>query len=87
MANSRLYVGSELQTLSHVAMTGNQKKVYSSRDVSGSITTLSRLVHDVIDTECWAQNVSTHDHVFATFKRRFLTNGTRNGVKNCCVPG
>ena len=42
----------------------------------------SGLVHDVTDTDCWAQNGSTHKHIFATFKCRVLTNRARNGVKN-----
>ena len=34
---------------------------------------------------CWAQNGSTHDRIFATFKRRVFTNRTRNRVINCSV--
>ena len=33
----------------------------------------------------WVQNSSTQGSVFATFKRRWLTNGRRNLTKSCCV--
>ena len=44
-------------------------------------------MYDVIDsdTDCWAQNGGTHGRVFATFKRRFLTNRTRDGVKSIYI--
>lgn len=47
----------------------------------------SRLVHEVTDTNCWAQNSSSHGYVFTTFKHQLLTNRMRNGVKthNCCM--
>ena len=47
----------------------------------------SHLVHEVTDTNRWAQNSSSHGYVFATFKHQLLTNRMRNGVKthNCCM--
>ena len=42
-------------------------------------------VNDVINTDCWAQNDSTHGRVFVTFKRRFLTSSTRNQVNTCSL--
>ena len=50
-------------------------------DVIDTIATYVDPVHDVTGTDCWAQNGSTHGHVFAALKRSFLTNRTRNGVK------
>ena len=32
------------------------------------------LVHDVTNTDCWAQNGSMHGHVVATFKTPILQN-------------
>ena len=50
-----------------------------ARDVFDTFTTHAGLVHDVTNTDCRAQNGSTHGRVFATFiQRRFLTNRTRN---------
>ena len=50
-----------------------------------TFVTHSGLVHDDTDTDCWAQ---TRQHprscFFATLKRRYLTNSTVNGVRNCC---
>ena len=44
--------------------------------------TPTRLVH-VTDTNCPAQNGSSHGHISATFKCKLLTNQTTNGPKNC----
>ena len=42
-------------------------------------------VHDVTDTDCWAQNGNVHGHIFTTFKKcQFLANRTRNEVENGC---
>ena len=46
-----------------------------------TLATHSTLVHEVIHTDCWPQNGSTHGRVFANFKRRVLTDKTRNCVK------
>ena len=43
-----------------------------SHDVFDTFTPHSGLVHDVTNTDCWAQNGSTHGRVLATFKRRFF---------------
>ena len=40
------------------------------------------LARDVTDTDCWGQNVGRD---LATFKRRMLTNRTRNRVENLCL--
>ena len=39
------------------------------------------LVYDITDTDCWAQNGSTHTHVLVTFKLQFVRNGTRHWVQ------
>ena len=44
--------------------------------ICNTFATHSGFVHDVTDTDCWAQNGSTHGHVSATFKF---------WMKNCCV--
>ena len=41
-----------------------------TRDLFLIFPTHSRLVHDVMDTDFWPQNGSTHGRVFTTFKRR-----------------
>ena len=56
-----------------------------ARDVLHSFASHSSPVHDVTNIDCWAQNGSTHGRVFETYKRGFLTNRTRNVVKNGCV--
>ena len=53
--------------------------------VSDTSATHAGLVHEVTDTHCWAQNGSTHGHVFIIFRRRLLINRMRNWEKSCCV--
>ena len=36
------------------------------------------LICDITDTDCWAQNDSSHGHVFTTFKHWFLATRMRN---------
>ena len=63
-----------------------KKKKRLSRDVYILLPlSQSSLVHDVTKTDCWAQNGSSHGHIFATFKRRFLTNRNRNRLGKKCV--
>ena len=45
------------------------------------LPTHSGLVHGVTDTDSWSQNSSTHSRIFATIKRRFLTDRTKNRAK------
>ena len=42
-------------------------------DACDTFATHASMVHNVTDIDCWAQNGSTHGHVFATFQHRFLT--------------
>ena len=57
-----------------------------SCDVFDSFAAHAGLVYDVTDTSyCKVQNGSALGRVFATFRRRFLTNETGSRVKNCCV--
>ena len=55
-----------------------QKRLVS--DVFHTFATRVSLIYDVTDTDCWAQNGSTHGRVFAIFKQK-----TRNPVKNYCL--
>ena len=43
-------------------------------DVFDTLATHAGLVHDTIDTNCWAQNGSTHGHVFTAFEHRFWSS-------------
>ena len=43
-----------------------------ARDVFDTFASYAGLVYDVTDTDCCAQNNSTHGHLFSTFKRRFF---------------
>ena len=52
-------------------------------DVFDTFATHSGLAYDVIDSDCRAQNGSTHGRVFAIFKRRFLTNRIITAFKSC----
>jgi len=40
-------------------------------DVFDTLAMHAGHVHDIIDTNCWAQNGSTHGHVFTAFEHRF----------------
>ena len=54
-------------------------------DVFDTFATHSGLAYDVIDSDCRAQNGSTHGRVFAIFKRRFLTNRIIIAFKSCVI--
>ena len=43
-------------------------------DVFDTLATHAGLVHDIIDSNCWAQNGSTHGHVFTAFKHKFWSS-------------
>ena len=62
-----------------------KKRKNLSHDVFDTLATHAGSVHDVKDTDCWAQNGSAHGRVFANFERRLLKNKTINQAKNCCV--
>lgn len=50
-------------------------------DIRTTVATHSGLIHYI----CCAQKGTTDSYVFTTFKFQFLTNRTRNWVKNCHV--
>ena len=56
-------------------------------DVFDTLATHAGHVHDIIDTNCWAQNGSTHGHVFTAFEHRFWSscNEARSQVDSCCL--
>ena len=60
-------------------MNSKQKKLACG--IFDTFATHVVLLHDVTDADCREQNVGTHGHVFAGFRRRYLTNMTRNRVK------
>ena len=90
---SDIYTGEELfipRMWSHqgafmLVTNKKQEKVGSSRVWYFRHIIMLAFVHDVTDTDCWAQNGSTHGRVFTTLKRRFLTNRRRNCIKTCGV--
>ena len=43
-----------------------------TRDVFDTFATHSSHVHDVTDTDCWAQTGSTYGRIFATLRGRFI---------------
>ena len=45
----------------------SKEKTILAHDVFDNFYTRSWFVHDVTDTDCWAQNGSTHCRVFVTF--------------------
>ena len=47
--------------------TNEEQKNVASWGISDTLATQSSLVHDVIDTDCWAQNDSTHVHIVLIF--------------------
>ena len=68
---------SEQSHIGSLFINAKQKKIGSRRNWH-----TCWLVHDVSDTDLWIQNGSGHGHVYATFKRWFLTNQTISRVKN-----
>ena len=54
-------------------------------DEFNTYTTNAAFVHDVTDTNHWAQYGSTHGRVLATFNVDFMANRTRDRVKLCCA--
>ena len=52
--------------------------LFSNEDL---FATFAILVRDVTDTDGWAQNGSTHSHVFTSFESQFWTNRARNQVQ------
>ena len=50
--------------------------------VCNTFATNAGLVHGVTDTDCWTQNGSSHDRVFATFKYWSLRNMRENRRKD-----
>ena len=55
-------------------------------DVSDTFATHLGLVHDVIDTNCLAQNGRTYGRVYTTFKRRsiFSKEAKKSSEKLLC---
>ena len=41
-----------------------------ANDVFKTFATHSALVHDISDTDCWAQSGTTHGHAFAIFNKQ-----------------
>ena len=56
----------------------NKERTRLTQDKFDAFAPHSHLVHEVIDTNCWAQNGSSHGYVFTTFKHQLLTNRVRN---------
>ena len=48
------------------------------RDVFYTFATPAGPLCDVTDTDCWAQNGSTHGSILPTFRRGFLSNWTND---------
>ena len=61
--------------------TNKEQKRRLACDIFTTFATHSSLIHDI----CWAQKGITNSYVFTTFKFQFLTNRTKNCVKNCHV--
>ena len=61
--------------------TNKEQKRRLACDIFTTFATHSSLIHDI----CWAQKGITNSYVFTTFKFQFLTNRTKNWVKNCHV--
>ena len=54
----------------------------------GTFVTHAGPVCDVTDTDCWAQNGSTHGRVFMSFKRQFFNKQNQQpSEKLLCVFG
>ena len=62
------------------ALFTNEEQKKLARDVFNTFATHARFFRDVTDTaaDCWAQSGSSHCLVLTVFKRRFLSNRTRN---------
>ena len=58
-----------------------------ARDVFDTFATHTGHIHDVTDTDCWAQHGGVYGRVFASFKRRSLTSRTdeKSSEKSLCV--
>ena len=71
----------ETELLGHIGSLFNQKpeKFGWCHNLFDTFATYASLVYDVTNADCLAQDGSTHGRAFATFSRRFLTRGTRNG--------
>ena len=60
--------------------------IIMTNSVSNFHTKWTGVVHDVIDTNCFAQSGSTDGCIFATFKRRYLTiYSTSKLVESCSL--
>ena len=66
--------------LYHIRLTNEEWKRLA-HDVFHILAMHAGLVYDITDTDCWAQNGSTHAHVLVTFKLQFVRNGMRHWVQ------
>ena len=53
-----------------------------AHSIFSTLATHTGLVQDITHTDCWAQNGTTHSHVFTTFSCWFSAKRTQNRVKN-----
>ena len=60
-----------------------------AHDLFATFATHAGLVHDITDTDCWAQNGSTHGHVFITlnfiFNLFFYEQDQKSNEKLHCL--
>ena len=89
MENTRFYqqtsFGCSISILSKEVLFRLLRQSSSGRSHVGSLFSSQKQKKNSSWGIWWVQNSSTQGSVFATFKRRLLTNGTKNPTKNCCV--